>query len=164
MDIEPISARVADAEGSGTAVTKVHPRTSQHLIHDDEMATPQTAHAPAFQKVLDEFRAALPEDDQDEFLHTTLEDLQRCILQIQSDQASSRKCRDMARLKRFLEAMEQCGKIVEVYLNCSNLIAFIWVRNKFCHMRILAYISYLGTHKVHVTSMLKHDHFINEHC
>jgi hypothetical protein len=84
-------------------------------------------HAPAFRKALHEFRSDLPQDDRDEFKCTTLEDLQRSILDIQAKHVSGRKSKNMTRLKPFLEAMEQYGKVIEVFLNTSEFIAFVWV-------------------------------------
>jgi len=92
-------------------------------------------HAPAFQKVLDDFRCSLAQDDRDEFRYTTLEDLQSCILEIQEKHASERKVKNMTRLNSFLEAMEQYGNVIEVFLNTSEFLAFVWVRNYLCTER-----------------------------
>ena len=89
------------------------------------MATPRSTHPPAFQKALDEFRSDLAREAEDEFNCTTLEDLQRCILEIQKKH--DRKSKNMNRLKTLLEAMEQYGKVVEVCLNTTNVLAFVWV-------------------------------------
>src|SRR5881396_2981779 len=91
------------------------------------MATARSTNAPAFQKALDKFRSDLTEEDQDEFNYTTLGDLQRCIVEIQEKHASTRQSKNMTRLKAFLEAMDQYGKIVEVFLNTSNMLSFVWV-------------------------------------
>lgn len=86
-----------------------------------------SAHAPAFRKAADDFRSDLAQDDRDEFSYTTLDDLQRSILEIQEKHASVRKMKNMTRLNSFLEAMEQYGKVIEVFLNTSEFIAFVWV-------------------------------------
>ena len=86
-----------------------------------------SAHAPAFRKAVDDFRSHLALDDRDEFGYTTLEDLQRSILEIQEKHASERKTKNMTRLNSFLEAMEQYGKVIEVFLNTSEFISFVWV-------------------------------------
>lgn len=86
-----------------------------------------SAHAPAFRKALDDFQSDLVHGDRDEFKYTTLEDLQRSILEIQEKHASDRKMKNMARLNSFLEAMQQYGRVIEVFLNTSAFIAFVWV-------------------------------------
>ena len=86
-----------------------------------------SAHAPAFRKALDDFQFSLSQNDRDLFKYTTLADLQRSILEIQSKHASERKTKNMARLNSFLEAMEQYGKVIEVFLNASEFVAFVWV-------------------------------------
>lgn len=32
----------------------------------------------------------------------------------------------MKRIESFLEAMEQFGKVIEIFLNATNYLAFIW--------------------------------------
>jgi hypothetical protein len=86
-----------------------------------------SAHAPAFRKALDDFQFSLAQNDRDLFKYTTLADLQRSILEIQAKHASERKTKNMARLNSFLEAMEQYGKVIEVFLNASEFVAFVWV-------------------------------------
>ncbi|KAH0563181.1 hypothetical protein GP486_002248 [Trichoglossum hirsutum] len=97
-----------------------------------------SGHAPAFQKALDNFRSNVAQSDQDEFKYTTLEDLQRSILEIQEKHASGRKAKNMARLNPFLKAMEQYGKVIEVFLNTSEFVAFVWVCECLPNKRILA--------------------------
>ena len=89
-------------------------------------ATP-IAQSPEFQKALTEFQALLSQDDNNEIQLTTLENLQQEILDIQKEHTSARKNRNMARLKRFLEGMEEYAKIIEVFLNASSVVCFIWV-------------------------------------
>lgn len=93
------------------------------------MATTQTATggSPAFEQALSQFRAALGKDDLEDFRCTTLEDLQRAVLDIQSKHAAPRKLKNMTRLSGFLEAMKQFGNVVEVFLNVSEILAFVWV-------------------------------------
>ncbi|OCK83584.1 hypothetical protein K432DRAFT_390262 [Lepidopterella palustris CBS 459.81] len=112
------------------------------------MTTPLSTHSPALEKALNEFRSGLSQDDQDEFNNTTLEDHQRSILEVQEKHASARKAKNMTRLKAFLEAMEQYGKIVEVFLNASNVLAFVWGPAK---VSLTAFRSHLPTPR-HLTS------------
>lgn len=67
---------------------------------------------------------------------TSLGDLQKCILDIQKDIIKrQKKVMNMARLRAFLEAMDQYGKVVETFLNSSNVVAFVWVRIDSKHFR-----------------------------
>ena len=98
-----------------------------HDTFNGSMESLLSAHAPAFRKALDDFQFSLAQNDRDLFKYTTLADLQRSILEIQSKHASERKMKNMARLNSFLEAMEQYGKVIEVFLNASEFVAFVWV-------------------------------------
>ena len=91
------------------------------------MANAQVVQISVFQQALDEFRKSLTEDDQNQIMYTTLEDLQRCVLDIQDRHNTARRSRNMGRLKPFLEAMEQYGKVIEVFLNASQILCFVWV-------------------------------------
>ena len=88
-------------------------------------ARPEKARPSAFTKALDTFQSDLTPEDRDDFSYTKLEDLQMVILEIQAKQG--RKSQNLARLKVFVEGMQQYGQIVEVFLNVSNVVAFIWV-------------------------------------
>jgi hypothetical protein len=81
-----------------------------------------------FQQAVDKFKKNLTPEDQNEFKYTTLEDLQRDILNIQNKHRN----RNMMRLKVFLEGMEQYGRVVEVFLNTSAILCFVWVRYEVC--------------------------------
>ena|SRR6266536_6115727 len=80
-----------------------------------------------FTRVLTRFTDCLTEEQENDFKFSTLEDLQAAIFAIQKKQASEKRMRNLTRLRSFLEAMEQYGTIIEVFLNTSQFIAFIWV-------------------------------------
>ncbi|KAH0537608.1 hypothetical protein FGG08_005600 [Glutinoglossum americanum] len=84
-----------------------------------------------FRRVLEDFKATLSQDDKDDFKLSTLDDLKLEILAIQEEQATERKMKNSARLKSFLEAMEQYDEVVKVFLNTSEILAFVWVANTF---------------------------------
>ena len=81
----------------------------------------------AFIRALERFKAHLSPAEQDEFGVASLEDVQKTIAHIQQTQGSERRMRNLTRIKAFIEAMDQYGKIVEVFVNVSDIIAFIWV-------------------------------------
>ena len=81
----------------------------------------------AFRRALERFKTHLSPAEQDKFGVASLEDVQETIARIQQTQGSERRMRNFTRIKGFLEAMEQYGKVVEVFVNVSDIIAFIWV-------------------------------------
>ena len=83
-----------------------------------------------FHRALARFKDNLSPDQREEFAVTCIEDVQKTIAQIQSTQGSERKMRNLTRIKAFLEAMEQYGKVIEVFLNVSDILAFVWVRRQ----------------------------------
>lgn len=89
-----------------------------------------TASDGGFQRALARFKNHLSPAEQEDFAVTSLEDVQRTIAQIQQTQGSQKKMRNLTRIKAFIEAMEQYGKVVEVFLNVSDIIAFVWVCRK----------------------------------
>ena len=90
----------------------------------ESFPTPDTS----FRRVLEQFKATLGQDDKEDFRLSTLDDLKLEILAIQEKQASEKKMKNFARLKPFLEAMEQYDEVVKVFLNTADFLAFVWVR------------------------------------
>jgi hypothetical protein len=84
-----------------------------------------------FHNALSEFKARLTLREQKDFEFTSLEDVQRTILQIQEVQETRKTMMHMSRIQSFLEAMEEFGSVIEVFLNASQFVAFIWGPMKF---------------------------------
>ncbi|KAH0562509.1 hypothetical protein GP486_002801 [Trichoglossum hirsutum] len=93
----------------------------------ESFSTPDTS----FRRVLEQFKATLSQDDREDFGLSTLDDLKLEILAIQEKQASEKKMKNSARLKSFLEAMEQYDEVVKVFLNTADILAFVWVASTF---------------------------------
>ena len=89
-----------------------------------------TGNYSAFQRALARFKGHLSTEQQEEFSITSLEDVQETIARIQDAQGSEGRMRNLTRIKGFVEAMEEYGKVVEVFLNVSDIIAFVWVSRK----------------------------------
>jgi site-specific recombinase XerD len=87
--------------------------------------------ADAVQTALLEFQRRLTSKEEEQFKNASLTDVQETIAQIQDDQDNTKSLRNMARIRSFLEAMEQFGETAEVFLNVSNLVAFIYGPIKF---------------------------------
>lgn len=84
-----------------------------------------------FNIYLQSFVETLTEEQRSDFEFSTLEDFQSAIVAIQNRQSSVRKMRNLARLRGFLEAMDQYGKVIELFVNASELVCFIWGPAKF---------------------------------
>ncbi|KAF2800245.1 hypothetical protein K505DRAFT_229197 [Melanomma pulvis-pyrius CBS 109.77] len=93
------------------------------------MTTHRPSNASAFEKAVDAFKknAGLSQAEMADFQMTSLHGLKVQIAIIQKDQQKSRKMLFLKRLSPFLDAIEQYGKVLEVFLNTSNFVAYIWV-------------------------------------
>ncbi|KAF2807330.1 putative zinc finger protein [Mytilinidion resinicola] len=85
-----------------------------------------TSQGSAFDRTLEDFKKNLKKKDQNNFKMTTFSDLKQSIAELQAKQHSQRRLQNLNRLKPFLEAIEQYGKVVEVFCNSSEFVAFVW--------------------------------------
>ncbi|KAI8715820.1 NACHT domain-containing protein [Fusarium sp. LHS14.1] len=85
----------------------------------------------SFSRALTRFKATIDPSLQQEFSACTLRDVHRTIQDIQEKDAREGPLRAMSRLQAFVEAMEQLGSVIEVFLNASELVCFIWGPIKF---------------------------------
>ena len=81
----------------------------------------------SFERALNEFKKDLKKKDQDLFKNTTLDGLKKCIGELQKKQHSSRRLQNLNRLKPFIEAIDQYGKVVTIFANTNEILAFVWV-------------------------------------
>ena len=81
-----------------------------------------------FRRALAEFTKGLSPQEKDEFRLTSIDDLRIALSRIQKKHESQRELRGLNRLSGFLEAMEQYGKVIEVFGNSSEFVGFVWVR------------------------------------
>ncbi|CAI7613090.1 unnamed protein product [Penicillium pancosmium] len=116
---------VADFSDLEIKPPKFHYRKAPAIV---VMATSQST---AFQHVLATFKTKVDRKLVSEFEMTTLSDLKLALASIQRKHASDRRVRDMGRLNRFLDAMDQYGKVIEVFLNATDVLAFVWGPMKF---------------------------------
>lgn len=82
---------------------------------------------PVFQKALENFKKDLTAQQCREFGITTLQDVKNEVNKIQGQHGSAKKLRGMSRMSKFLEAMQQLEQVISVFLNVSEVVAFIWV-------------------------------------
>ncbi|KAL9618244.1 MAG: hypothetical protein Q9160_007014 [Pyrenula sp. 1 TL-2023] len=84
-----------------------------------------------FQRALTNFSARLSKEEERLFQFTTFEELRNALALIQDEQRKRRENMNLTRIQAFLEAMEQFSKTIELFLNVSPFVAFIWGPLKF---------------------------------
>ncbi|KAI1467938.1 WD40 repeat-like protein [Daldinia caldariorum] len=84
-----------------------------------------------FQRALTRFKQSLTPDLAKEFSISSLADVKQVCTEIQQKHGCDGKLRYMGRLRGFIEAMEQFGKVIEVFLNTSEILCFLWGPMKF---------------------------------
>lgn len=80
-----------------------------------------------FQKALENFKKDLTAQQRREFSITKIQDVKDEMNRIQIRYGSAKKLRGMSRMSKFLEAMQQLEQVISVFLNVSEVVAFIWV-------------------------------------
>lgn len=95
------------------------------------MSTASPPQDDLFRRVLDSFKKDLSRQEKQNFSFTDIKGLNLAIDDLQKKQHSQRRLQNLSRLKPFLEAMEQYGKVVEVFCNSSEFVAFVWGPMKF---------------------------------
>jgi hypothetical protein len=87
---------------------------------------PPTVTQNGFERALNSFQARLTSSERAQFEVATLDDLKVTILAIQAEQRSRKEMMHLGRIESFLEAMERFGKVIEVFLNTTNMLAYVW--------------------------------------
>ena len=95
------------------------------------MAANSIPQKDAFNVALGKFRARLTGPQLVDFSKTTYDNLQTEIARIQKDQENVKRMMNFPRIQAFLEGMQNIGKVIEVFLNTSNILAFVWGPMKF---------------------------------
>ena len=88
---------------------------------------PSVASSNSFQRALDKFLGGLTDQQRREFGTCKLEDVWHEVVAIQNKRGDQKNMRDMARLQKFLEAMSQYEKVVDVFLNSTPFLGYVWV-------------------------------------
>jgi hypothetical protein len=92
---------------------------------------PRVAVEKGFQDILNKFKARLTNEELAQFQFTTLYDLNRAARKIQDEQRARSAAMHLPRIQAFLEAFKQFGEVIEVFLNSSDFVAFVWGPMKF---------------------------------
>ena len=75
---------------------------------------------------LKEFRDRVGEKEFYEFESADLNKLKRELNKLQQDQRKPKSLRNLRRLETFIRAFEQFGEVVEVFLNASPIVCYVW--------------------------------------
>lgn len=89
------------------------------------MSTPSDC--STFNTTLKKFKDGLDHAEKESFKLVKLEDLLKEVNDLQARLIRQRRAKNLARLRPFLEAIEQLGKVMEVFGNSNEFVAFVWV-------------------------------------
>ena len=85
----------------------------------------------SFLQVLNDFKKRLKPEEEAKFAFTTLKDLEQAANDLQEKQRKTKTARNLTRIQPFLQAMTQYKDIIEVFLNTSSILCFVWGPMKF---------------------------------
>lgn len=114
-----------------------------HTIPSAQSPVMSTQSDSAFSTALQQFKDGLDHAEKQSFKLVKFEDLLREISNLQARLLRQRRGKNLARLRPFLEAIDQLGKVVEVFANSSEFVAFVWVRDLALQQNLIA--QYLRT-------------------
>ena len=104
---------------------------SQQPISIESGTPPPRAASVTLERAIDEFRRRVNATELIEFRETTYRSLCEKLLKVQERQEARLETMNLARIKHCLEAMHQFGQVIEIFLNVSDAIAFVWGPMKF---------------------------------
>lgn len=110
---------------------KEAPYRDSELSPNSAFATSSAILENSFEATLLDFKKRLTPKEQNDFQFTTLDGVKREIARIQKQQDDLKTMMNMSRIQSFLEGMNELGKVIEVFLNASNFVAFVWGPLKF---------------------------------
>ena len=97
------------------------------LVDDGLTGGFQNPPSSAFDRAIERFSSALTDKQKKSFQQCSIQDVYDSIDAIQSEHGSRNKMRNMARVQAFLEGMDEYGKVVEAFLNCTPFMGYVWV-------------------------------------
>lgn len=89
------------------------------------MGSPQRL---SLERSLNQFRRELTEEEKKDISGANRKAINHEIQKIQAKLGRQNSLCRISRINRFLDAMEQIEKLVSIFLNVSEAVAFIWVR------------------------------------
>lgn len=93
------------------------------------MVNPSESLDIEFKRVVKQFEssAALTPEEVKCFRVSTLDDIKAAVISIEKKLAGKRTLVFLRRIEPFISTIIEFGKIVEVFLNVSDILAFVWV-------------------------------------
>ncbi|KAF3765675.1 hypothetical protein M406DRAFT_289896 [Cryphonectria parasitica EP155] len=82
--------------------------------------------ADSFERALRKFKQNLSPSLVRKFSICKLEDVKQTIRDIQDQQGKAGRLRNMRRLDEFIEAMNQFGGVIDVFVNANQFVCFVW--------------------------------------
>jgi len=119
----PISSQSASRTSTGAL--------SQQPTLVGGLTPPRHATGTALTRAITQFRNKLTGTELTEFSTTTYDQLCKALIQVQHEQEHRMEAMNLARVKSCLEAMHQFGQVIEIFLNVSDAVAFVWGPMKF---------------------------------
>ena len=92
------------------------------------MSTPEDS----FKKAYTNFSSRLTKKEIQDFEFSSINDVRVAVMAIQEEQGRRKKMMNLPRIQKFLEVMDEYGKVIEVFLNASSILCFVWGPMKFC--------------------------------
>lgn len=81
----------------------------------------------SFEKSLEQFRKELSKDQLQKFDDANLKDVNNAIQKMQAELGREKKLCNFKRIGMFLRAMDDVEKLVTIFLNVHEVVAFVWV-------------------------------------
>jgi hypothetical protein len=94
-------------------------------------APPPRPAGAALTRAINEFRNRLTGAELNDFKVATYPQLCKELMDIQKKQEDRKETMNLARIRSCLEAMQQFGQVIEIFLNVSDAVAFVWGPMKF---------------------------------
>lgn len=80
-----------------------------------------------FDEELKSFKSRLKPREKEYFKFSTEDELKKEIDSLQTRLHKGRRQQNMTKLRGFIEAMNQFGKVIDVFCQTSEVVAFVWV-------------------------------------
>jgi hypothetical protein len=85
-----------------------------------------------FKEITTQFRekaimAGMTSEELKDFECSTLLDVETVLASIQKRQLHTKKLRYIKRIEPFLKLISEYGKVVDIFVNTSEILAFVWV-------------------------------------
>ncbi|KAK8876959.1 hypothetical protein PGQ11_001905 [Apiospora arundinis] len=77
-------------------------------------------------RAVEKFRQGLTDEQRQLFTASSLEKVNAEIQSIQVRHGSRKQLRSLSRISKFLEAMNQIEQLAQIFLNVSEVVAFVW--------------------------------------